>query len=131
MSGPADCKGQPPRGANAQTNPDFYSSGDERRGSSAVVAGHANALRHALSRARQEILRFLLTDDLHGWPLFLIAVLAAVYALQFVLDRLEQIVQRPLEKIEQRLFAIDALLHEANRHRERLIGRIDRLPEPR
>ena len=48
------------------------------------------------------------------WPLFLIAVLAAVYALQFILDRLEQIVQRPLEKIEQRLFAIDALLHEAS-----------------
>ena len=65
------------------------------------------------------------------WPLFLIAVLASVYALQFILDRLEQIVQRPLEKIEQRLFAIDALLHEANCHRERLIGRIDRFPEPR
>ncbi len=66
-----------------------------------------------------------------GWPLFLIAVLAAVYGLQFVLDRLEQIVQRPLEKIEQRLFAIDASLHESNRHRERLIGRIDRFPEHR
>jgi len=65
------------------------------------------------------------------WPIFLIAVLAAVYALQFILDRLEQIVQRPLEKIEQRLFGIDASLHEANRHRERLIGRIDRFPEPR
>ena len=67
----------------------------------------------------------------HVWPLFLIAVLAAVYALQFILDRLEQIIQRPLEKIEQRLFAIDASLHEANRHRERLIGRIDRFPEHR
>lgn len=65
------------------------------------------------------------------WPLFLIAVLAAVYALQFILDRLEQIVQRPLEKIEQRLFAIDASLHESNRHWERLIGRIDRFPEHR
>jgi len=58
------------------------------------------------------------------WPLGLIAVLASVYALQFILDRLEQIVQRPLEKIEQRLFAIDASLHEANRHCERLIGRL-------
>ena len=65
------------------------------------------------------------------WPLFLIAVLATVYALQVILDRLEQIVQRPLEKIEQRLLAIDASLHESNRHRERLIGRIDRFPEPR
>ena len=65
------------------------------------------------------------------WPLGLIAVLAVVYALQFILDRLEQIIQRPLEKIEQRLFAIDASLHESNRHRERLIGRIDRLPEHR
>ena len=65
------------------------------------------------------------------WPLFLIAVLASVYALQFILDRLEQIIQRPLEKIEQRLFAIDASLHESNRHRERLIGRIDHFPEPR
>jgi hypothetical protein len=65
------------------------------------------------------------------WPLFLIAVLASVYALQFILGRLEQIVQRPLEKIEQRLFAIDASLHEANRHRERLIGRIDHSPEYR
>ncbi len=62
------------------------------------------------------------------WPLGLIAVLAAVYALQFILDRLEQTVQRPLEKIEQRLFAIDASLHVSNRHRERLIGRIDRFP---
>ncbi len=65
------------------------------------------------------------------WPLGLIAVLAAVYALQYILDRMEQIVQRPLEKIEQRLFAIDASLHESNRHRERLIGRIDRFPEHR
>ena len=65
------------------------------------------------------------------WPLFLIAVLATVYALQVIQDRLEQIVQRPLEKIEQRLFAIDASLHESNRHRERLIGRIDRFPEHR
>ena len=65
------------------------------------------------------------------WPLFLIAVLASVYALQFILDSLEQIVQRPLEKIEQRLFAIDASLHESNRHRERIIGRIDRFPEHR
>jgi len=61
------------------------------------------------------------------WPLFLIAVLASTYALQFILDRLEQIVQRPIEKIEQRLLAVDASLHEANRHRERLIGRIDRI----
>jgi hypothetical protein len=65
------------------------------------------------------------------WPLGVVAVLASVYALQFILGRLEQIVQRPLEKIEQRLFAIDASLHEANRHRERLIGRIDRSPECR
>ena len=65
------------------------------------------------------------------WPLFVIAVLASVYALQFVLDRLEQIVQRPLEKIEQRLFAIDASLHESNRHRERIMGRLDRLPKHR
>ena len=65
------------------------------------------------------------------WPLFVVAVLAIVYALQVIQDRLEQIIQRPLEKIEQRLFAIDASLHEANRHRERLIGRIDRFPEHR
>lgn len=61
------------------------------------------------------------------WLLFVVAVLAIVYALQVIQDRLEQMVQRPLEKIEQCLFAIDALLQEANRHRERLIGRIDRL----
>jgi hypothetical protein len=65
------------------------------------------------------------------WPLFVVAVLATVYALQVIQDKLEQIIQRPLEKIEQRLFAIDASLREANRHRERLIGRIDRFPEPR
>ncbi len=65
------------------------------------------------------------------WPLFLIAVLATIYALQVIQDRLEQIVQRPLEKIEQRLFAIDASLHESNRHRERIIGRLDRLAEHR
>lgn len=61
------------------------------------------------------------------WPLFVVAVLAIVYALQVIQDTLEQIVQRPLEKIEQRLSAIDASLHESNRHRERLIGRLDRL----
>ena len=65
------------------------------------------------------------------WPLFVVAVLAIVYALQVIQDRLEQIIQRPLEKIEQRLLAIDASLHEANRHRERIIGRIDRFPEHR
>jgi len=57
-------------------------------------------------------------------PIFVIAFLAAVYALNLIMSRLEQIVQRPLEKIEQRLFAIDASLHEANRHCERLIGRL-------
>ena len=61
------------------------------------------------------------------WPLFVVAVLAIVYALQVIQDTLEQIVQRPLEKIDQRLSAIDASLHESNRHRERLIGRLDRL----
>jgi hypothetical protein len=65
------------------------------------------------------------------WPLFVVAVLAIVYALQVIQDRLEQIIQRPLEKIEQRLFAIDASLHEANRHRERIIGHMDRLAEHR
>ena len=30
------------------------------------------------------------------WPLGLIAVLASVYALQFILDRLEHIIGRPL-----------------------------------
>jgi len=57
------------------------------------------------------------------WPLFLIAVLATVYALQVIQDRLEQIVQRPLEKIEQRLFAIDASLQESNRHLMRSFSR--------
>lgn len=35
------------------------------------------------------------------------------------------------EKIEQRLFAVDASLHEVNHHRERLISRIDGLSRRR
>ena len=66
-----------------------------------------------------------------GLPLFLLALLAAVYAFEFILDRLDQIIRRPLDKIEQQLSAIDACLCQANRHHERLIVCIDRLAERR
>jgi hypothetical protein len=58
------------------------------------------------------------------WTLFAILVLAAVYALEFISGRLEHILGRPLEKIEQRLSMLELPLREANRHRESLIARI-------
>ncbi len=64
-------------------------------------------------------------------PIFVIAFLAAFYTIDLIMSRLEHIIGHPLEKIEQDLFAIDASLCQANRHRERLIACIDRLTERR
>ena len=63
------------------------------------------------------------------WTLFAILILAAVYAIEFISGRLEHIIGRPLEKIEQRLHTIESPLREANRHRESLIARIVSLTE--
>ncbi|HET9100686.1 MAG TPA: hypothetical protein VFN62_09870 [Acidobacteriaceae bacterium] len=66
-----------------------------------------------------------------GLPLFVIAFLATIYAVELVLDRLEQIFGRPFERIVQRLDAIDSSLHEANLYRKTLCTRIDSLAERR
>lgn len=63
------------------------------------------------------------------WLLFLIGFFAALYFLDFVMSRVEQIIGRPLEKIEERLSDIDTGLCEANRHRERLNACSDRIAE--
>ncbi len=65
------------------------------------------------------------------WPLFPIAILVAFYLLDSILDRLEKIFGRPLERIVQRLDAIDSSLHEANLHRKTISTRIDSLSERR
>lgn len=63
------------------------------------------------------------------WTLFAILVLAAVYALEFISGRMEHIVGRPIEKIEQRLSMLELPLRDANRHREALVARIEHLAE--
>ena len=63
------------------------------------------------------------------WTLFAILILAGVYMLEFISGRLEHIIGRPLDKIEQRLCMLDSPLREANRHREMLIARIVSLTE--
>ena len=64
-------------------------------------------------------------------PLFVITIVAAVYALELVLDRVQQILGRPLDKLEERLFAIETSLREANRYQERLIACVGRIAERR
>ena len=61
------------------------------------------------------------------WTLFPIAILIAVYLLDSILDRLEQIFGRPLERIVQRLDAIDSSLREASLHRKTISTRLDSL----
>jgi hypothetical protein len=64
-------------------------------------------------------------------PIFVIAFLAAFYALDLIMSRLRQNIGHPLEKIEQHLYTINASLCEANRHRENFLARIDHLAERR
>lgn len=65
------------------------------------------------------------------WTLFPMAILVAFYLLDSIHDRLEQIFGRPLERIAQRLDAIDSSLREANVHRKTISTRIDSLAERR
>lgn len=61
------------------------------------------------------------------WTLFPIAILVAFYLLESIRDRLEQTFGRPLERIVQRLDAIDSSLREANLHRKTISACIDSL----